>query len=138
MWKFSSLVGNFAHLTGFNINEYTEDMAYALAVDDDGYMYLTGTSNPNGQADYSTVKFVPCICPYQGDGDEDGFVTGVDFARIVDILYQGAFNLSDQGCPSYRFDLDCDGFVTPIDLSLIIDYLFAGGDAPCDPCAPGF
>lgn len=122
----------------FNINEYSEDMAYALAVDGDGYMYLTGTSDATGQTDYSTVKFVPCVCPYQADGDEDGFTTGIDLARIIDILYQGAANLSDQGCPSYRFDLDCDGFVTSVDLSLIIDFLYAGGDAPCDPCAPGF
>lgn len=122
----------------YNVSNYTEDLAYALAVDGDGYMYLTGTSNPAGQPDYSTVKFVPCICSFQGDSDEDGFVTAIDLGRIVDILFVGAYNLSDQGCPSYRFDLDCDGFVTALDLTRMIDYLFASGVAPCDPCVTGF
>lgn len=77
-----------------------------------------------------------CACSNQGDAEPDGFVTALDLASCIDILFAGAPDLHDPACPSPRFDLDCDGFSTALDLSQIIDHLFAGGAGPCDPCAP--
>jgi len=75
-----------------------------------------------------------CICDFQGDGDEDGFLTALDLANIIDVLFAGAPDVQDALCPKPRFDLDCDGFSTALDLAVMIDHLFAGGAGPCDPC----
>lgn len=77
-----------------------------------------------------------CACLNQGDFEPDGFVTALDLASCIDILFAGATDVHDPGCPSPRFDLDCDGFSTALDLAKLIDHLFAGGSGPCDPCAP--
>ena len=81
-----------------------------------------------------TIAAPPCACPYQGDYDADGFVTAVDLADVIDVLFSGGDDPLDPQCPMRRGDLDCDGFTTSLDLSLIIDYLFSGGPGPCDPC----
>jgi hypothetical protein len=75
-----------------------------------------------------------CICDFQGDGDADGFVTPLDLAQIIDILFASATDAQDDFCPTPRFDVDCDGFTTPLDLSGVIDHIFASGLGPCDPC----
>jgi hypothetical protein len=79
-------------------------------------------------ADYS------CSCPYQGDFDADGFLTALDLAGMIDILFAGRVDPKDPLCPATRADFDCDGFATALDLGGIIDHLFAGGAGPCDPC----
>ena len=120
----------------FNDAAFSDDMAYAMAVDDDGFIHLTGVSNPAGQTDFSTVKFIPCACAFQSDIDEDGYITPIDLARVIDIIYTGGFDPQDPACPSTRFDFDCDGFVTVLDLTGVVDYLYDGGPGPCDPCVP--
>jgi hypothetical protein len=77
-----------------------------------------------------------CSCPYQGDFDEDTFVTSIDLAAVIDILFASSPDPQDPNCPTTRADLDCDDFTTPLDLSVIIDYLFASGPPPCNPCTP--
>lgn len=76
-----------------------------------------------------------CSCPYQSDFDQDGFLTALDLAGMIDVLFAGQPDVQDPDCPSPRADFDCDGFSTALDLSGLIDHLFAGGGAPCDPCA---
>lgn len=75
-----------------------------------------------------------CVCVHQGDFDADSFLTALDLAAMIDILYAGAPDVQDSLCPSPRADVDCDGFSTALDLSALIDYLFAGGQEPCAPC----
>ena len=75
-----------------------------------------------------------CLCPSQADIEPDGFITALDLSACIDILFTGAEDKQDAGCPSPRFDFDCDGFSTAIDLAVLIDHLFAGGAGPCDPC----
>jgi M6 family metalloprotease-like protein len=76
-----------------------------------------------------------CLCPYQGDIDEDGFITSLDMSGLIDALFAGGPDPQDPNCLTYRFDLDCDDFTTALDLTVIIDYLFASGAGPCDACA---
>jgi hypothetical protein len=75
-----------------------------------------------------------CVCAYQSDFDEDGFVISLDLAILIDILYAGEIDPRDPLCPTRRADFDCDGFSTSLDLPGLIDYLFAGGTGPCEPC----
>jgi hypothetical protein len=77
-----------------------------------------------------------CHCPYQCDYDEDGFLTSLDLAGLIDVLYAGVPEVSDPGCSTSRGDFNGDGFPDPLDLSVLIDYLYASGDPPCDPCNP--
>jgi PKD repeat protein len=76
-----------------------------------------------------------CICANQGDTEPDGFITSIDLAACIDILFAGGADVQDGDCPVPRFDLDCDNFTTALDLSVIISFLFESGDGPCDPCA---
>jgi hypothetical protein len=82
-----------------------------------------------------SYECVSCDCPYQNDFDEDNFVTAIDLAGLIDVLFEGEPDVQDPICPLPRGDGDCDGFSTALDLALIIDHLFAGGAGPCDPCA---
>jgi hypothetical protein len=92
----------------------------------------------DGYPDYfesGSITITPsCDCPYQGDFDEDMFVTPLDLAAVIDILFASGVDPQDPDCPDTRADMDCDGFATSLDLSVIIDYLFASGPGPCDPC----
>jgi hypothetical protein len=78
----------------------------------------------------------PCSCQHQSDSEPDGYVTALDLAACIDILFAGAEDIQDPSCPSPRFDFDCDTFSTALDLSGLIDHLFVSGPGPCDPCAP--
>jgi len=77
-----------------------------------------------------------CECPFQGDYDEDTFLTALDLSDLIDALFAGGVDPTDPICPVPRGDLDCDGFTTALDLTVLIDHLFAGGQPPCDPCGP--
>ena len=76
-----------------------------------------------------------CSCPHQADFDDDGFITALDLAALIDILFAGSLDIPDPACPTTRGDFDCDGFDTALDLSGLIDHLFAGGAGPCEPCS---
>ena len=83
-----------------------------------------------------TLQVTDCTCPYQGDFDEDSYITALDLANFVDVLYSGAPDVQDPTCDAPRGDFECDGYSTSLDLGVLIDHLFVGGDGPCDPCAP--
>ncbi len=66
----------------------------------------------------------------RGDLDDDGFITALDLAALVDVLFAGAPILAP--APE-RADLNCDGFPDALDLAIIIDHLFAGRPEPTCP-----
>jgi hypothetical protein len=121
-------------LYGASLPPLTEPdtVEYYIQAEDDADSVVTDPPNPP-----STVYFyaASCACPYQGDADEDGFITALDMSDLIDILFAGAEDIQDAACPVSRFDLDCDSFPTALDLSKMIDYLFASGPGPCEPCA---
>lgn len=75
-----------------------------------------------------------CVCPHQGDGDTDGFLTALDLNQMIEILFYGGADVQDPLCPISRFDFDCDTFVSVLDFNDLIDALFYGGPPACDPC----
>jgi immune inhibitor A len=104
----------------------------------ESYWSLDGASYTNMPAADVLIRarVQYCLCPYQSDFDDDGFLTPLDMSAIIDILFAGATDVQDPSCPSPRSDFDCDGFATPLDLAGLIDHLFASDDGPCDPCQP--
>jgi hypothetical protein len=112
---------------GFAISSFGEDYFGELYIcDHAGGVYKIVSDSPTPCGD--------CICPFQSDFDEDGFLTAVDLGAVIDVLFGGDPDLQDPGCPKPRADFDCDGFSTALDMSGLIDHLFAGDDPPCDPC----
>jgi hypothetical protein len=77
---------------------------------------------------------IECECLWQGDYDEDEFLTALDLGNMVDVLFAGKADITDDLCPTSRMDFDFDEFATALDLGKLIDHLFAGGLGPCDPC----
>jgi hypothetical protein len=100
------------------------------------FILYNGTTDPTLTFTPGTITCERCECPYQGDGDEDGFLTVLDLQIIGRILFRGEDDVTDPQCATTRFDLDCDGFVTSLDLAVLIDHLFVNGPPPCDPCTP--
>jgi thermitase len=118
---------------GIGTFEFTPDLLQQGTYD------VVFTADDGAFTDQDTVTVTVadgCLCENQGDIEPDGFITSLDLSACIDILFAGAGDVQDVGCPDPRFDLDCDGFTTSLDLSIIIDHLFAGGPGPCDPCAP--
>lgn len=89
--------GDTAWLRRYNGSSNTQDYAYAIAVDDLGYVYVTGaTWNTGSGEDYGTIKYYPngdtaWVRKYNGpanywdearaiavDGDGNVYVTGFD------------------------------------------------------------
>jgi len=75
-----------------------------------------------------------CLCPHQSDFDEDGSVTAVDLAVLIDIVFFGFEDITDPSCPISRADFDASGTTDAVDLALLIDHVFFGGTGPVDPC----
>jgi hypothetical protein len=75
-----------------------------------------------------------CDCSFQGDYDDDGFITPLDLGALIDVLFAGEPEVWDDYCKTSRGDFDCDCFATPLDLGMMIDYNYAGGYFPCNPC----
>lgn len=101
-----------------------------------GYVDSTDYSPTGHFTRQETICDVFCLCPHQGDLDGDGFLTALDLAIEIDVLFSGHPDITDPICPTSRGDFDFDGFTTALDLSRLIDHLFAGAKGPCNPCAP--
>lgn len=75
-----------------------------------------------------------CLCPNQGDGNDDHVLNAVDLNLMIDALFFGGPNPRDPSCPNLRFDVDCSKAPDAVDLNYLIDHLFFGGPVPCQPC----
>lgn len=116
-----------------------QDAGYHVQESSSGEVVLVAgvtSTAPGGDPSWDALvlRADACHCPHQDDFDEDGFVTAIDLAKLIDILFAGAPDIQDVCCPVPRGDDDCDGFTTAIDLAWKIDYLYAGGPHPCNPC----
>ncbi len=144
----------YSTLLGGTDTEYMDEGGFGIAVDNSGNVFVTGNTHSvdfpiqnayddsynggelfYGDAFVTKIFYVPlCDCPSQSDFDEDGFITSLDLAACIDILFAGAEDIQDESCPMPRADFDCDGYSTSLDLAGLIDHLFASGPGPCEPC----
>lgn len=136
-----STVATAADSASYSLDAANLSMSAGIGDSSDSYRldWMSGElALGEGESPSYTVSiglFSSCGCPYQGDFEPDGFLTALDLAACIDILFSGAADIRDADCPSPRCDLDCDGYSTALDLAFLIDHLFAGGSEPCDPCA---
>jgi hypothetical protein len=92
------------------------------------YWRVSAEDAAGNQSGFSTAQEFYLAVPYiLGDLDDDGFITSLDLAALIDVLFQGA---DVPVPPDERADLNCDGFIDPLDLPIIIDHLFAGAPPP--------
>ena len=96
----------------------------------------SGLPDDNFTPAFSGASFTvtTCVCPSQGDMNNDGFIDSTDLSLIIDVVFFGGPDIQDPICPKARADMNCDGFSDSVDLSLVIDHVFFGGAGPCDPC----
>ena len=102
------------------------DVASAIAVDDYGNVYVTGTSRNSGsREDFVTVKYVQTGL-WRGDTNGDGIIDLGDLVYLINFLYKGG----PAPDPLTVGDCNCDGVVDVGDVIFLINYLFRDGPSP--------
>jgi hypothetical protein len=111
--------------------EFTLPSEDSLFFDESWYWRVSAEDAAGNLSGFSTVQDFYLATPYiLGDLDDDGFITSLDLAALIDVLFQGA---QVPVPPEERADLNCDGFIEPLDLPIMIDHLFAGEPPPVCP-----
>ena len=110
----------------YNGPESYFDRAEAIAVDDYGNVYVTGTSRNSGsREDFVTVKYVQTGL-WRGDTNGDGIIDLGGLVYLINFLYKGgpAPDALTVG------DCNCNGVVDVGDVIFLINYLFRDGPLP--------
>lgn len=113
--------GNEICVKRYNKSGASSDGAYAIAVDDSGYVYVTGHNNLSS---YTTIKYSPI--GLAGDANSDGHVQVSDAIYLLNYLFKG-------GSPPHPLgsaDVNDDQTVNLADVVYLINYLFRGGPSP--------
>ncbi len=105
-------------------NDY--DLPFALALDGDGNVYVTGESYGSGtNYDYATIKYIQCLAK-PGDVSGDTLVDLSDIILKVDFIFRGG----PAPVPLCRGDDNADTKVNLADIVYEANYVFKGGPAP--------
>jgi len=118
--------GNLLWLVRFDGPAHGEDFATDIAIDTQGNVYVTGSSQDStGYENYVTIKYLPS--PFlRGDVSGDNKLTVSDVIYLINYLFKGGTKPD----PLQSGDVNCDGKVNIADAVFLVNYLFKGGPAP--------
>jgi len=118
--------GDTAWVRRYNGPENGRDVGKAIAVDNSGNVYVTGSSPGSGtDYDYATIKYVQFLC---GDVNKDGVVNVTDIVYLINYLFIGG----PAPVPILHVgDVNQDEVVDVTDVVYLINHLFISGPAPC-------
>jgi hypothetical protein len=119
-------LGNQLWVTPYNGSGNPDDIAYAIAADAFGYVYVTGASpGSETQDDYATIKYVETGA-WHGDANGDGVINSADVVYLINYLFVGG----PEPNPLESGDVNCDGQVNVVDVVFLTNYLFMAGPPP--------
>ncbi len=105
------------------------DVAYALAVDDSGNVYVTGRSwgGVSTNYDFATIKYIPITCIAKaGDANNDNAILLSDVVTTINFIFRS----QALPPPACRADANADGKVLLSDVVYLINYIFRAGPLP--------
>jgi len=110
-----------------------QDVATALALGEDGSLYIAGTTDLNGpEEDMVAIRLRMCPLELVGDLTGDHATTGADIIKLVNFLYKAGPEPTP--CEAAA-DVNCDGTVGTSDIMHLINYAYKKGAPPCAICA---
>jgi len=116
--------GTLAWIRRYNGTGNSFDLAFAIAVDNPGNVYITGHSLGSVTAyDYATIKYVPFL---RGDFNDDMQVNVTDLIYLINYLFKNGPSPD----PLADGDVNCDDKVSVSDVIYLVNYLFKGGPLP--------
>jgi len=104
------------------------DVAYSLAVDDSGNVYVTGRSwGGASDYDFTTIKYIPIACSAKpGDANNDNEVLLSDVVTTINFL----FRFQPLPPPACRADANADGKILLSDVVYLINFIYKAGPLP--------
>jgi hypothetical protein len=117
--------GDTAWIRRYSGPGYSNDGAWAMAVDHLGDVYVTGSSDSTGTEDFDYVTIKYCQAQ-RGDANGDKVINVADIVCLVNFLYRSG----DPPIPMQAGDANCDGIVDIADIVYLVNYLYRGGDPP--------
>lgn len=120
--------GSLAWVTRYNGTGDAGDVAYALAVDDSGNVYVTGrSSGVSSGYDITTIKYIPLACVAKaGDANNDNSVLLSDVVTTINYI----FRAQPLPPPACRADANADGKVLLSDVVYLINFIYKAGPLP--------
>ncbi len=141
--------GEFLWVRHYNSPANNSDIATALALDEEGYVYVTGRSYKPFDFDFATVKYSPSGGPlwirrYNGLGNSRDFCEALAVDKNGNVYVSGrSGNFFDDyatikyvqyACVAKAGDADNDTLILFSDIATLINFLFKSQPAPPPFC----